>query len=306
MKNMENWIIGIILAGVLLGATLSPTIAASNSLRHFTVELTSPKVTQRTTVTLSETDAQKVQDILDNVNGRLDNATSTEEQYQVYTSTVAQLYQYRVFGDLTLAQAQQLVTYWYRAGPHDQRNVAAQYSINKNAFCLVSGHTGYTYTGHRFTNWMQAGGAIILMIGIILSMPPFYPPHSATRPLLTLLGLLLTAVGFMTYSLGVALANRADITPIAVGDIFGIGFYYGTPDDIWYAPGWVHTLGLLGDRNWSGELRGNLPGMFPYDLLIITYQAIWGFSGIKIWLNEDGSEKSYLGSALLVGLDEKG
>jgi len=67
----------------------------------------------------------------------------------------------------------------------------------------------------------------------------------------------------------------------------------------------VHTLGLFGNKNWSGELLGNLPGYFPYDLIIITYQAIWGFCGIKVWLNEDGSEKSYLGSALFVGLDKK-
>jgi hypothetical protein len=302
---MRKWIVGIILAGVLLGAALYPSIVVANTQRHLTVELTSPEGSKSTTVTLSETDAREFEAILDGVNGRLENATSTQEQYQVYTSTVSQLYQYGIFGDLTLTQAQRLVTYWYRASPYDQKNAEIQYSINKNTFCLVSGHTGYTYTGHRFTNWLQAGGAVLLMIGIVLAMPPYYPPHLGKNPLITLLGLLLAGVGLMGYSLGVALAYRADITPIAVGDIFGIGFYYGTPDNIWYAPGWVHTLGLLGDKNWSGELKGNLPGAFPYDLTIITYQAVWGFCGIKAWLNEDGSEKSYLGSALLVGLDVK-
>jgi len=305
---MKKWSIGIILAGVLLGAVLSPSILAANTQRHLTVELTSPEGSKSTTVTLSETDAQKVQEILDGVNGRLKNATSNEDQYRVYTSTVSQLYQYGVFGDLTLAQAQRLVTYWYRAGPHDQRNALSQYLINKNALCLVSGHTGYTYTGHQFTNWLQAGGAILLFIGILcifLSQPYYPPPRSLSSPVLLLLGLLFGGVGLMTFSLGVALAYRADITPIAVGDIFGIGFYYGGPSNVWYAPGWVHSLGLLGDKNWSGELRGNLPGVFPYDLMIVTYQAIWGFCGIKVWLNEDGSEKSYFGSAILVGLSEK-
>jgi len=39
-------------------------------------------------------------------------------------------------------------------------------------------------------------------------------------------------------------------------------------------------------------------------LVVNFYQGIWGFTGIKIWMNEDGSEKSYLGSALLVGIQE--
>jgi hypothetical protein len=304
-KNIKKWIISIILVGVIVGATLNHSIATSNIQRHITIELSSLDDTQCINMTVSEADAREIKEILDGVDGRLQNATNTEEKYQVYISTVSQLYQYGVFGNLTLLQAQQLVTYWYQVGLHYHKDANEQYSINKNALCLVSGHTGYTYTGHRFTNWMLAGGWIMLVIGFTLFWPPYNPPYTVKGSFHPLLGLLLAAIGIVTFSFGTALAYRGDMTPIAIIDIFGIGFYYGTPNDVWYAPGWVHTLGVFGNKNWSGEIKGNLPGTFPYSLIIITYQAIWGFCGIKVWLNEDGSEKSYLGSALLVGLDKK-
>lgn len=293
---MKKWIIGIIFGGMLLGAAFSPSILAASTQRNLTVELSSLESNKSTTLALTESDFQNIKEILENADGKLRKAISNEEQYQVYTTAVNQLYQYGVFGNLTLTQAQRLVTYWYRTSSHIQTNTAVQSPVNRNVFCLVYGHTGFTYTGHRFTSWLQLGGWSLVTIGLMFGEPYVITPG-------VLFGLLLIVIGIAGISLGTALASRADVTPIAVGDIFGVGSAQTHEDE--YAQGWVHTLGFLGNKNWSGELKGNLPGQFLFDLSIITYPAIWGFCGIKIWLNEDGSEKSYLGSAILVGLDQK-
>ena len=60
-----------------------------------------------------------------------------------------------------------------------------------------------------------------------------------------------------------------------------------------YAYGWLHTIGLLGNKNWSGNLTGALRLM---DGLLV-----FGFIGLKLNM-KDG--QFFIGSALAVGVEQ--
>jgi len=297
---MKKCIVGIILAAVIMGSTLIPTITAVQQIHQFTIELSNSQGNKKTTLSLPERQAEKFEEILDRLDVRLSKTTTTDERYQVYTSTVAELYPFGVFGNLSLPQAQHLVTFWYEPKCVSVQNLLSLTPNITNAFCLVSGHTDNTVCGHRFTNWLKMGGLPLLMLGIVLINPTPYGQHHYL-----ILGFVLASIGFMLYLTGSILTTRADANSIAINDIVGIGWH-----DYWsryyFGNGWVHSIGILGKKDWNGTLRGTLPGIYPYDwpLLAQTYEAMWGFSGISIWRNEDGSEKSYIGSALAIGIQQ--
>ncbi|DAC72106.1 MAG TPA: hypothetical protein DSN98_06875 [Thermoplasmata archaeon] len=295
---MKKIILGLTLAALLFIAAVNPAISAKKNTQQVTIELSTNEGTEQKILSLSTSDADTVRCILDGIDEELDKVSTDDEKYEVFISTVTELYPYGVFGNLTLPQAKQLVTCWYHAGIlHPTSSILE----NRNAFCLVAGHTDLTLTSHRIYSWMQVAGAAMLMLGILIGVPFPYVPTPG--PLRILIGLLLIGGGISSYILGNTLSYRTDVMPIAIGDIFGIGYSFGghSPD---YAQGYIHTVGLLGNKNWTGQILGDLPGIFPYGLVVNFYQGIWGFTGIKIWMNEDGSEKSYLGSALLVGIQE--
>jgi hypothetical protein len=295
---MKKIILGFTLAAFLLIAAVNPAISAAPNTQQVTIELSSNERTERKTLFLSPSDADTVRGILDGVDEKLEKVSTDDEKYEVFISTVNELYPYGVFGNLTQSQAKHLVTCWYRARILPSTTTITE---NRNAFCLVNGHTDLTLTSHRIYSWMQIAGAAMLMLGIIIGIS--FPYSPTPGPLRMLIGLLLMGGGISSYILGNTLSYRTDVMPIAIGDIFGIGYSFGggSPE---YAQGYIHTVGLLGDKNWTGQILGDLPGIFPYGLVVNLYQGIWGFTGIKIWMNEDGSEKSYLGSALLVGIQE--
>ncbi len=297
---MKKIILGFSLAALLFLAAVNPAISAQKNTQQVIIELSGNEETNQhqQILSLSALDANTVRGILDQIDEKLEKASTDDEKYQIFLSTVTALYPYGVFGNLTLLQAKKLVTYWYRPRIYP---ITGTLSENRNAFCLVSGHTDLTLTSHRIYSWMQIAGAAMLMLGIIIGISLPYVPTPG--PLRILIGLLLMGGGISTCILGNTLSYRTDVMPIAIGNIFGIGYSFGggSPE---YAQGYIHTVGLLGDKNWTGQILGDLPGIFPYELVVNLYQGIWGFTGIKIWMNEDGSEKSYLGSALLVGIQE--
>lgn len=284
---------------LFFSATFFPSICASASnVRHLTVEIDSPKGMQRKDMTVSETDVQKIKQLFAQLNSQLDKVSSEKEKLLIFQDAVRQLACLGVLGDLSIEQAQKLVTQWYRPSVSSEK--LGSYLINNNAFCLVSGRTNKTFCTHRYTNWIEYSGALFYFIGGSFSYGLY------GHPFILLLLLISMALGLGLYNLGDALATRADMNPFAVADVFGMGYTDGNEKDIWYAQGWVKTIGLLGSKTWEGELVGNLPGMkILKSLFVEVFPAVWGFSGIKIWINEDGSEKSYLGSAILVGLNQK-
>jgi hypothetical protein len=108
------------------------------------------------------------------------------------------------------------------------------------------------------------------------------------------------------FAIGIQLQILADKNPIALLDVFGIGYSDVQDENVYYGSGWLKSIGLLGVKSWSGSLLGNLPGLkIPYEgaTNYLIYPAMWGFCGIKIILDEDGCQKSFFGTALAVSID---
>jgi hypothetical protein len=305
---MSIKILTIVTAVLLVGVACIPGLHAGIAHDHrLTVEICDPQGVEQKSIPASDMDLQKIEQIFATINARLDKATNDQEKLQVFNDAVKQLAVFGVFGNLSIEQAQRLVTRWYEPTLGKNAQKPSSYLINKNAFCLVSGRTNLTLTSHRFTTWFMIAGYLLLFGGMAIGSA-IYSQFPELQDLLLLFALPWFALSLGLIGVGSILSVRADLNRLAVADVFGIGYRERGNPTITYAPGWVKTIGLLGNKTWDGELVGNLPGMkIPLDNFFTfqTYPAVWGFSGIKIWLNEDGSEKSYLGSAILVGLNQK-
>ncbi len=224
-----------------------------------------------------------------------------EKKLAICYNAVKEFSRYGLFGNLSIEQAYKLVTRWYKPSYTDNGGKQPSYLVNKNAFCLVNGRTNYTYSTHRYTNWMIAFGNILYWKGfeVGLALLEKYPFIIFLVPFWFIFSLGSIILGF-------ALSARADMNPLAILDVFGIGCYSAFDKKNYSALGWIQTFGALGLKTWEGNISGNLPGWtIPYDPFfnVLVYPAVWGFSGIKLWLNEDGSEKSYFGSAIAIGID---
>lgn len=279
------------LAVVVLFIGVSYSSAVSiNNVNQVTVEICNEKGVQKNIIALTDGEMQNLSLLFKDIKIQMNTAKSEKEKLSIYHNAVREFSKYGLLGNLTVEEAYKLVTRWYKPSHSNYGKKQNGYLTNKNVFCLVNGLTNYTYTTHRFTNWLKAFGNNIIWKFIGFNHLP------------------LLIIGLCSFFLGFYLSILADLNPVAILDVFGIGFYSHYDDKIYYAPGWVQTFGVLGFKAWDGELLGNLSGWkIPYDpfLFVLIYPAVWGFIGIKIWLNKDGSEKAYIGSALAVGLDEK-
>lgn len=297
--NPKLIVIGIII--LIVTVSWCPTLAAEQERRHaMTVEICDQGHSEQHTVMVSEDVAAEIMTLFAQISGALDAARSTQEKLEVYRSAIDSMDAFNLLNGLSVEQAYHMVTRWYRP-PNARINTTFSLLNNRNAFCLVTGRTNLTFTTHRFASWFFIGGWALFEIGLEIGLNLYdkYPIIVIFAPLW-----ILTVLGVT--SLGSAFAHRADMNSLAVADEVGIGFQLDINSDITYGSGWLKTVGLLGIRMWEGDLAGDLPGTaIPDNLYSWSPPAIWGFSGIKLWLNDDGSEKSYLGSAILVGLNEK-
>ncbi len=145
-------------------------------------------------------------------------------------------------------------------------------------------------------------GSMVMIYKFLHSHGIYYFSH------LLYLIILLYFSFFLIYYIGIAHISYLNPIPF-FGTIFiGSVFYpiFGPP---YYNPGkgWVYVLSLNGVKKYGGDMYGNLD-FFPAPLLIFggAYPAIFGFSGISIWIPKNGAmEHLYAGFALNVNIGEK-
>lgn len=285
--------ISILIVVLLLIASMNCTVSADQIRNHtVTIEITGQNLQQQHTIKVSEIELQKIKKVFKDVSFEIESSSSPEGKLRIYWNAICRLHNLGVLGDLSCEDAYRIATRWYRPSIKLSNHHPLKDSNNTNAFCFVSGRVNYSISSNRVSNLVNR------FSDYLTYLHPFGPT--------LLLFLLSWAVIFMSQItvvfLGAFLQHIVERNPIAIGNLIGIGAYLNHSK-----AGWIKTDGFLGTKNWDGNLTGALPGyihLWP----IYYYQAMWGFSGIKIEFDNSwvGYDASYLGSALLVGINETG
>lgn len=282
---------------LLLITSMHCTVSADQIRNHpVTIEITGQNTQQQRTINVSDTDLQKIQQVFTDVSINLESASSPKDKRQVYWNAVCRLHDLGVFGSLSCEDAYRLATRWYRPSTSLSKFQPLKDSNNTNTFCLVTSRVNYSTPTNRISNYLNFLSDYIFYHGLESN-----PNINKFWLSIFILGIWITSV-FITMGLATLIQRIVEISPIAIGNLVGIGVYGYSAQ-----AGWIKTDGRLGTKNWDGNLYGALPG-YVHDWPIYFYQAMWGFCRIKIQYENtwNGYDASYLGSALIVGINETG
>lgn len=247
-----------------------------------------------TTVKLEKQQYENLMQYMVEYRARVNQTTTTEEVIPLFKDAVVKLNSYGLLPKgMSIVQAQKLVTggYLYQKNMKFMQNrfTQNQDDVMNNVLCYVTGQLDNTFVVHRIV-------AILTWIDWILIV--YFFNHVSILALL---------IGIFALYMDLTLMIRfkTDVSPFGLFEIFGVGGFDPTDDDFWDSSGWLKSYGLLGVYSWNGTFRGNLPGLpIMYDPVACwVYQAMWGFSGIKIVTDEDGDAKLFFGTAIVLGVD---
>jgi len=301
----HNWMKkGLVVSVILLfiGVAIAPSINQSvvkastdDDLIEVTSQACGVQGYGNTTVKLTREQYQDLESYLVDFRERLNQTSTREEAVPIFKDAVVELDKYGLLPKgLSVEQAQRLVTggYFYQRfiqifGRLFNKN---QYNSNSNLFCLVAGETDATVFSRHFY--------ILLTLGSILSMWHFWSDY-------TLLGMLLFIIAGSFAILSISIQNFIDENPLALFDVVCIGVFSPFENITYYASGWLKSFGLLGVKSWDEYFRGNFHALpLIYSAVYMMYQAIWGFTGLKILLDENSLKQSYFGFAMALSIDD--
>ena len=295
MEKNRIFALGVILlfAGVSIAPSINFTIVKAsieNDLVEVTTQACGIKGFGNTTVKLTREQYQDLEQYLAGFRARLNQTTTREEAVPIFKEAVVELDKYGLLPkEMSVEQARKLVTSLYQ-NPNLmiyqkkllQNHLSAQENYS-NFLCLIAGQTDHT-------TFESMGG--VLFNKIEGSTHSFW------------------LYAFSTY-LYVFFTLLCWINLLAVVNRINLGYYFY--DDYGSYPvqasGWVTTIGLVGVKNFQGNLQGALPieGTHwqvspPVGHASIKYPAAVGFVGIKIGKSSGdllyGKDFIYIGSAL--------
>ena len=219
------------------------------------------------TIRFTKQQADEVEQLFDSIKSRLNNATSKEEAVVIFKEAVVEIDKYELLGRLSLRWVQRLVT-----GGYDNPRLEESFGktstglrVKRNFCCLLAGNTDNTIFNGFLSNLFLV--LSFLFIGsdifVLLWMTSYY---------------------------------FTNLFPISLGQTISLGVQ-GTQ---WTYPanGWVYTIGIIGVRQWAGDIIGDLRQGVLDDLIGIT-----GFIGIKIYDNT-ANDVFYMGFACRVKINE--
>jgi hypothetical protein len=315
---IRKWLtIGIIL--LFIGVSVAPSINQSvvtasqeDDLVEVTTQACGIKGYEDTTVKLTRQQYNDLEQYLVKFRARLNQTSTPEEVVAIFKEAILELDKNGLLPmGMNAAQAQQLIL---GSTPAPQflhlleiRRHSDQHKQDDagNQLCLTAGHTTETIsrgpllmtmtdtTTHMFHNldeWLMEHYQIINRI--LYNMVFFF----VFIPL------------FICLEIGNSLSN---MNPFPVASTVGIGYFSPShtsgPQIPYYAPakGWIYTNGVHGQKNWSGDMFGNVAANNERMNLGVGvyrefYPGIRGFSGLKINLPQYNS--FYLGFAVEVNV----
>jgi len=252
-----------------------------------------------TTVKLTKQQYQDLERYLVDFRARLNQTTTRAEAVPIFKEAVVEMNKYGLMPKgMSVEQAQCLITgqmkkenrsIFFQRFPLSSNNNFSSYNI----LCLIAGETNNTFTHRGFTillwyvcRWIVdlllfSYGYFGVLLALVISIPLIY------------LWIIITTIN--------------NINPLALFDLITVGYF-----DYWhgaiYGNGWVQSFGLLGSKKINGNLMGAFTGKIPLDTDVIipsrwSRPAIYGFTGFKLFNDNDSSEKFYLGSAIAAGFD---
>ena len=312
--------VGIIL--LFVGLALSPGITAQVNNIEFEikdsfvdpdvveviVQCSNSQGAEDTTVKLSTQEANELEELLDDIQKRLDAAKTKAETIEVFKDAVVSLNELGLLPDgINIEQAQQLVTgnnLNERASRLldrlCNRNLVTM-DDNENALCLIAGKTDETRILANelilVSGFILSGlGYVIaelVLAGLLDKTPDFLwilldRLVDRINDIITVPGILSSLINLCTYACIIGLFSFPLnlVSGIYVGHM---GLPYPYP-----AHGWLFTIGLNGIKKWDGSFYGGLSE---------GYMGAKGFTGIKI-LDLRSSEYFYLGTALKVAINQ--
>ena len=102
---------------LFIGVAFAPSINANvvktsvdNEIVEYTMEVCGINGAEPQTVSLSKEEALEVDKLFDDIDKRLHDAETQEEIIEIYNEAIVELDKYGLLGDLTVKQAQWLVT----------------------------------------------------------------------------------------------------------------------------------------------------------------------------------------------------
>ena len=305
MKNKfikKSLSIGIII--LLIGIAVAPTINANVSrisvdseLVEFTTEVCGLNGGKHT-VSLSKEDALEVEQLIDDIERRLDKVETREEAEEIFKEAVLELDKFGLLGGLSVGQVKQMVTVNFQ-NYKLLKFLETLYQKNKgtidgnmNLLCFIAGTTN----GTNFDSQLE------MLCGRILFLLSFIGPifFNNKFPLYTIFILGYFLLDFFNSFNPMAVASR-----INLGGKWGGGWHPEFVD--FYAHGWIVTAGLLGMQKCEGKIEGALPlpesGTFFKGYIYRFFPGVLGFTGLHIY-NPIQAKHFYLGSALWVNFED--
>jgi hypothetical protein len=304
MKKILAVCVIILFIGVAVAPSINTSIVKASQeddLVEVTTQACGIQGYEDTTVKLTREQYEKLEEYLVELRARLNQTTTREEAVPIFKDAVVELDKYGLLGNLTIEEAENCIFFWYK----DTIMTKKLYSnTRRNLCCLVTGRVNRSIAVHRVNSWIWWADKFLISFGITIfeQFPKQFPNLSFLLLPLFLIGVL----GIVLLEvLGASWEQFADNNPIAFFDVICAG-YVLLGDTYKYGNGWVDSIGLLGEKKWSGQFMGNLPGrkIAFTDIAYLYYPGIYAFNGIQINFPEIG-DKYFLGSALAVGFDIK-
>jgi len=264
-----NKCIALAIIFLLIGLAFAPSINANvgkEELVEFTTEVCGMNV-RKQTVKLTQQQADEVDALFNSIREKLNTTESREEAEKIFKEAIVELDKFGLLGGLSVKQAQKLVN----SGNYNPRlekaleKTSMDLRVKRNFCCLLAGNTDYTIFNSFLSNLFLLLSFLFigLDVFVILWMTSYY---------------------------------FTNLFPISFGQTISLGVQ-GTQ---WTYPanGWVYSIGIIGVRQWEGDIIGNIRQGILDDLIGIT-----GFVGIKIYDNS-ANDIFYIGFACRVKLSE--
>ena len=298
---------------VLVSVSLAPSIYADNSewmvsedFVKYTVEFCGLKNCQPFTVNLSESDAAEVELLFDVFKNKVDNSTSWEETFQLYSDLISDLDGFGLLGDKSKEAIYELIFNIYSSSKTfdkipNQKNLLVddtelvEEDEITNYFCLVAGEAE--------TIWILPRSLYLLQELTVNTFGKFWSPivnflwsleiPFLGWPLLTIAGLI-TVMNFIVfcvllsgfwYTFNYDLCHGLfDLIPYPRVVGFGAEYpnVYGDPYNK-SAVGWIHSIGLNGIQkyNENTSFYGQIDSPFTVGTRL-CYTGMFGFRGISL------------------------